>query len=145
MPTRIVVEAEIRYTENRDKVIKAIKNLVDISSFTTIPSPRGEKAIGESSSLEALLPLHQAIRVEKILDTVRSVLKKNKREDSTHLLFHKQAAFVGKVSIVDSDRESPLGAIKLLIVRDNIDEVIDWLAPPTSRGKPLWEKPMLSP
>lgn len=142
MATKIVVEAEVRFTEDREKVVKAIRNIVDIESIRVVSTNRGELIIGESARLESLLPLYHAIRLERILDAVRSVLKRNKQGDSTYLLLHKQAAFAGKVSIVDSDRESPLGAIRLMITREDIDEVIDWLAPPTSRGKPLWEKPM---
>lgn len=145
MPTRIVVEAEIRLTEDRERVLRAVRNIVSPSSITITSTHRGELLVGEASSLEALLPLYQAIRAERILDAVRSALKKNKHGNSTYLLLHKQAAFAGKVSIVDSDRESPLGAIRLLIIRDDIDEVIDWLAPPTAKGRPLWEKPMPTP
>ncbi|MEM1873878.1 MAG: RNA-binding domain-containing protein [Acidilobaceae archaeon] len=142
MHTKIVVEVEIRLTEDKDKVLRAVKNIVDVETLTTTSTSKGEILVGEASSPRALLPLYQAVRAERILDAVRNALKKNRRENSTHLLLHKQAAYAGRISIVDSDRESPLGAIKLTIIRDNIDEIIDWLAPPTSRGKPIWEKPM---
>ena len=52
---------------------------------------------------------------------------------------HKQAAYVGKISFIDDDRESPLGAITFTIETSDPERLIDWLAPKTSMGKPLWE------
>jgi len=63
-----------------------------------------------------------------------------KRGDMLTLKLHKQSAYAGHISFISYDEESPLGPIILTIVSDKLSEIIDWLAPKTSHGRPLWEK-----
>lgn len=134
------VEAEVRPTESPDKVAKAIKNLFEVELVEVELSEGYRLLVGESGNLESLRKLHQAFRQQRILDSARSYMLKNRRGNSLELKLHKQTAFAGHVSLVTFDEESPLGPIRVLIVSDKIDELVDWLAPPTSQGRPIWEK-----
>jgi hypothetical protein len=42
---------------------------------------------------------------------------------------NKQAAVAGIVVIIEDESESPLGPIRVTIVCDELDNLIDWLAP----------------
>ncbi|MEM1703883.1 MAG: RNA-binding domain-containing protein [Zestosphaera sp.] len=135
------VEVEVRPTESSDKVSRAVKNVLDIDLVEVGLSEGYKLLVGESNSIEALRKLHQYLRQQRILDSARAYMLKNVRGNSLELKLHKQAAFAGHVSLVTYDEESPLGPIRIIVVSDRIGELIDWLAPPTSQGKPLWEKP----
>lgn len=135
------VEAEVRPTESVDKVIRAVRSVVDIDLKVVELSEGYRLVVGESDSIESLRKLHTHLRQERILDAARSYMLRNRKGSSLEIKLHKQAAYAGHISLVTFDEESPLGPIKLLIVSDKIDEIIDWLSPPTAHGKPIWEKP----
>lgn len=135
------VEAEVRPTEDPEKVVKAVKNLLDIE-LKVIELPNEYKLVtGESSNINPLRKLHALLRQERILDAARSYMLRNRRGNSLELKLHKQAAYVGRISLVTYDEESPMGPIRVIIASDKINDIIDWLAPPTSQGRPIWEKP----
>ncbi len=133
------VEAEARPTEDIEKVKKAVGN---VFSGVLRVEERGNGVIivrGESSSPTSLIKLHNLLRIYRILDAARKSLLKGLHGDTIVFKLHKQAAYVGKISFVDSDRESPLGAITFYIETRDPEKLVDWLAPKTSMGKPLWE------
>ncbi len=137
----IRVETEIRPTEDESKVVKAIKNVFMVKHVKIVDVGRGYKlAIAESNDISTLLRLYELLRVQRILDTARNYLMKGLRDNCITFKLNKQAAYSGVVSFVDDDSESQLGAIHVTIVSDKIDEIIDWLTPRTSRGRPLWER-----
>ncbi len=142
MRLEVIVEAEIRPTEDEEKVLKAITNIFDVDKVEILDSGISRVVVASSNNITSLSKLHKALRTERILDTARSVLKKGVKGSTIVFHLHKQAAYVGRISFVDGDHESPLGAIRVTIHYDNPQDLIDWLAPPTSRGKPLWEKEM---
>ncbi len=86
----------------------------------------------------SLILFHEQLRSRKILDTARS----NMHIEMNIITFNinKQAAAAGKVSFPPDDET--LGSIWVEITAKDTDEaqkVIDWLAPPTESGKPLFE------
>ncbi len=137
----IRAEVEIRPTEDENKVIKALKNVVLTDNVRIVEAGRGYKiAIAESSDLTTLLKLYELLRRQRILDTARNVMLKNSRNGILTLQLNKQAAYQGVISFVDSELESQLGAITITITSDKLSEIIDWLAPRTAHGRPLWER-----
>lgn len=139
------IEVEVRPTEDEDKVMKAITNFFDPANVEVVDTGRSKVIIATSNTLACLLKLHRALRAERILDAARGALKKGVQGTMLTFYLHKQAAYMGRLSFVDGDHESPLGAIRVTINYENPHEIIDWLAPPTARGKPLWEKEMPTP
>ena len=73
------------------------------------------------------------IRKQKILDTTRSIMIHGKRGDRTRFFLNTQVAFVGKVSFCEE--KTILGTIKVVIIDDDIDELIDKVAPVTVDGE----------
>jgi Uncharacterized protein conserved in archaea len=142
MKLKVVVETEIRPTEDEERVLRAVTNIFDAEKVEIIDFGASRILVASSNSVSSLLKLHRAFRAERILDAARSVLKRGVRGSTIVFHLHKQAAYMGRVSFVDGDQESPLGAIRVTIHYSNPEDIIDWLAPPTSKGKPLWEKEM---
>ena len=75
----------------------------------------------------------KAARKQKILDTTRSVMIRGKRGDRTRFFLNKQVAFVGKISFCEE--KTILGTIKVLVIDDDIDALIDRVAPVTVDGE----------
>lgn len=138
----IRIESEIRPTESESKVYKAISNLfdVDLCSKRVLELPNLFRLyVIECDNVKVLEKFRQALWRQRILDTARSYMMKKMAGNVVQIKLNKQAAYVGVVSFVDSDSESPLGPINVVISSSKIEELIDWLAPRTSKGKPLWE------
>ena len=142
----IVAEVEVRPTEDEDKVLRALLNVFEPEKIEKVSL--GEKVVirATASSLASLQRLHRLLRAQEILEAARSYMLKSVKGDTVTILLHKQAAYEGKISLLSWDSESPLGPIKITITfRPNVRDVIDWLSPPTSQGKPLYERPMPDP
>ncbi len=140
---KIRVEVEVRPTEDLEKVRKALLNVFEPGEIKVIERSKGYKLIvGESRSYRSLVKIHELIRRERIMDAARSILRKGVIGNMLVFKVNKQAALQGRLSFVESDSESPMGAITFIVETSNPYEVIDWLAPKTSMGKPLWEKDM---
>lgn len=136
-------EAEVRPTEDVEKVLKAVSNLLAFRENETRLEDLGSgfmMLVGESRRVSVLLPLYSLARRDRVLDTLRKYMLSNLSGNAVTLKFHKQTAYAGHISLLTYDDESPLGPITVTIASDKIREVIDWLAPRTRRGVPLWEK-----
>ncbi|MEB3759577.1 MAG: hypothetical protein GSR81_01860 [Desulfurococcales archaeon] len=137
--TRVVVEADIRPTEDQDKVKQAILNFFDPDTIVVEGSDAHKRMVATAYSLKSLEKFRYLLRTERILDAARKVMRKGTRDNKIVFYIHKQAMFNGRISLVSGDHESPLGAIMITIEHPDPRKVIDWLAPPTVRGRPLFE------
>ena len=137
---KIRVEAEIKPTENMEKVRQAILNIIEAEEIKIVEKLGGKYLVAESRSLESLNKLHTLLRKERILDSARKIMKRWSTEENTLFFLNKQAAYMGRISFCMPQGESPLGPIMVEIKGVKSREIIDWLAPPTSKGKPLFER-----
>lgn len=136
----IIVEAEVKATESEEKVKKAILNIFEPESIS-IEKRFGRKYIvAKAESIESLRKLHSLLRRERILDAARKMMKRFSTQNQVIFFLNKQVAYMGHISFCLPERESPLGPIRIEITSSNSRDVINWLAPPTSQGKPLFEK-----
>ncbi len=126
---KIKVETIIKPTEDPVKVRKAVENVFTGEILVTNIGDGYKKVEGFSTSLESLTALYNLIRIEQIIPAARSYLLKGTRGNTIRFMIHKQAAYMRKISFVDSDRESPLGAIKFTIESQDPMRIIDWLTP----------------
>jgi len=131
---KLRVEAEVGATEDQAKVARAIGKIFPLLKL----SREGGKLVGESERVESLGRLHQLLRLQAILDSARKVMREGVRGNSTSFMLHKQAAFVGRVSLAE-EGESPLGPIVVRFEAPDIEHLIDYLAPRTVKGKPVRE------
>lgn len=130
---KLLVEAEIRPTEDPTKVEAAVKNI-----FPTLDlRSDGKSLAGESTEILSLDRLHYLLRVQMILDSARSVMHRRKNGNVVRFMFNKQVAMVGKLSFTEG--ESPLGPIVVTLEAPDIDRLVDYLAPRTKEGRPIRE------
>ena len=130
---RLRVEAEVRPTEDPAKVEEVIKKI-----FPTLQLDRvRDSLVGESAEVEALDRLHQLLRLQMILDSARSAMRRGRQGNIVRFMLNKQVATVAKVSFTDG--ESPLGPIVVTLEAPDIERLIDYLAPRTHEGKPIRE------
>ncbi len=144
---RIEVRCELRPTEDSGKVIRAITNVLDLrdDEIRVVNSGRGTymEVVAVSDRVEALRKLHALLRQDRILDAARKIMLGSLSSSGRIVIkLHKQSAYAGHISFVTYDEESPLGPLKIVIEGDGLNDIVDWLAPKTKDGKPLWELSM---
>lgn len=136
---KIRVETPIYPTEDINKVKKAIENIIPDIDCKIEKTGKKTYLIGEMEGTKGLKLFHRLLRDQKILDTARSILKRSVSGNAIIFYLRKQAAFMGKIHFCDAHAETPLGPIVVQIMTDDPYKVIDWLAPPTRRGQPIFE------
>ena len=92
-----------------------------------------ESDMGIKGTTDNLDRFSKQIRKQKILDTTRSVMLHGKRGDRTRIFLNKQVAFVGKISFCEE--KTILGTMKVVIIDEDIDGLIDKVAPITVDGE----------
>ena len=139
----ITCEAKLNETENENKVRKLLTFLVN-GEIKKEKRSDGTYLVILTSEETALANFYETIRSQRLLDTIRTRMLRNKEYGGmTSLYFNRQALWGGKLSLVDFEDEPPLGPVLLQIVageNEDIDEIIDKLAPKTYRGKELTEE-----
>ncbi len=122
----VTVKAPYLPTEDVEKVKKAILNLFPDSmieaSGGTIEAKTG-----------SLVRFKELIRSYRIIDATRRMLLHGKQGNATTFMVNKQVAFIGKVSYVEE--KLPLGSIEVSIEDDDLDRLIDEVAPVTVNGE----------
>ncbi len=118
---RVRVEAPVHGTESAAKVKRASLNVFPDLTF----AEGGAGLVGVGSSLERLREL---LREQRIRDTARVVLIRNRRGDATRFLLSKQAAYAGRVNF---GAGSPLGDLAVTIEDEDLDALIDRVAEST--------------
>lgn len=130
---KLRVSAEIRVTEDEEKVRRAILNIFPLLGL----SSDGKKLLGESGDVASLQRFRQLLRMQAILDAARAVITRGRKGAKAEFWINKQAAFVGKLSFTDG--ESPLGPIIVELEAEDIERLIDYIAPRTRGGRPVEE------
>ncbi len=125
MPS-IEISCPIYPSEDPEKVREAI-----LKVFPDADLEMSEDDItGTAGSIERF---SKQIRKQKVIDTNMSVLIHGKRGDRTRFFLNKQVAFVGKISFCEE--KTILGTIKVVITDDDLDDLIDKVAPVTVDGE----------
>ena len=120
----VLVSAPVFPSEDAEKVMHAVKNI-----FPTATLERSEDGVNGTADLEYF---SKRIRQQKILDAARSVMRKGRRSGRTVFRLNKQAAFAGKISF--AEERTVLGTITVTVEDEDIDSVIDTVAPVTVDG-----------
>jgi len=126
---RITVETEARPTENVEKVKQAVRNIF-AGDIIVQEQGNGYRLVkGISLTIDALKPLRDLARMQQVEPALKSYLYKYLENNAITLLLHKQAAYAGKLSLIDSEKESPLGPIRITIEGDEgeLNNLIEYL------------------
>jgi predicted RNA binding protein with dsRBD fold (UPF0201 family) len=123
----VTVKAPCLPTEDAAKVKKAILNLFPDSLI----EEEDGTIIAKTGSLGRFKEL---VRSYRILDATRRIMLHGKKGSGTSFMVNKQVAYVGKISYVE-DEKLPLGSIEVSIEDDDLDHLIDEVAPVTVNGE----------
>ena len=139
---KVEVVVEVRHTESRQKVIRALENVFTPKKIEEKHSDVGIILIAYCDGHECLKKLKSAIWRQGIQDAARSVISRGiVAEDTVVFSVNKQAAYAGVVSFVTEPNESPLGPITFTVKTNNPRQFLDWIAPRTYRGRVYYEAP----
>lgn len=126
---RIKVEAKIHPSEDPEKVREAVETLFPELEIKI----SDDYLIGKSKDFEALKTFKNKLGLQAIRDSARREFKKSKEGDSLRFFLNRQAATVHKISF--SGQDTPLGPIEVFIESEDIDDIIDFLAPGKEKRK----------
>ncbi len=125
----VKVFCPVNPSEDPEKVKAAV-----LSIFPDAELEEGGKGFEGTASLDRFSKL---IRRQKILDATRAVMISNIRGNRTRMNLNKQVATVGKVSFADP--RPVLGAIEVSVEDDDIQALIDRVAPVTVDGEEVMQ------
>jgi predicted RNA binding protein with dsRBD fold (UPF0201 family) len=131
----IHIETDVNPTESEEKVKKALTNLFGELDTKTIPLQKGAQIIAQEKGLDTLSIFRNILARDKIRDSARKALREGIRDETVTFYMNKQVAFAGHVSFSESDAESPLGPIKVVIQTSDPMQLLDWLAPRTIKSR----------
>jgi predicted RNA binding protein with dsRBD fold (UPF0201 family) len=125
-------------TEDQERIRKAIENVITSNNFSYETYDYITEIRLSFEGRSNLEWLRNKIYELRIIDAVRARLRFNWNGSETRISLDKQAAYHGKIKLLD-DREElpPLGCIELQLKFDNEDEFEGFLrhfTPPTKEG-----------
>jgi predicted RNA binding protein with dsRBD fold (UPF0201 family) len=126
---KIEVSVPVYPSEDIDKVKQAVSNLLKTPNFNELRIDGVTYLACILEERAELDKLRVLLEKERIRNAARRLLRKNRSNDKLVFFLNKQAAYVGRVSFSEAYGESPLGTIQFEIESDDIDSLIDWLAP----------------
>ncbi|MHA1937158.1 MAG: RNA-binding domain-containing protein [Candidatus Thorarchaeota archaeon] len=133
----VIVRCPIYPTEDIDRVCSALTHL--FASDRSCNENRSGYILLRSNKRSSLDLIQQHIRTIRIIDAVRKRVLSNWDGTKTSVFFDKQAAYYGKLRLVDeTEEEPPLGCVELEITfEDEADfsEFLAWFVPPTRDGR----------
>ena len=136
---QITVRCPIFPTEDLDRVRRAISILFTENDDRHKEQDEMQELILVSSKRDTLEELRQLIHDLRIIDAVRSRINSNWNGVETLIRFDKQAAYTGKLRLVDDSEENPpLGCIEVYVefdTEEKFEKFVTWFAPPTKNGR----------
>jgi predicted RNA binding protein with dsRBD fold (UPF0201 family) len=125
-PIEVKVEAAVNPSEDPQKVIGAIENVIERCS----PEFRyGSRVIGRAAGSESLSIIYEQVRSRSAMGVLRRMLIDNRAGSGTWFLLNKQAATARIAAVIEDEQESPLGPIRVTINCEELDALTDWLVP----------------
>lgn len=137
----VLISCPVYPTEDILRVKRALETIIGPQNITTEKNDEISELVFTSSKRETLNIVRHTIHDLRIIDTARKRLRSNWNGTSTQIYFDKQAAFIGKLRIIDDSTElPPLSAIEISVVfkdKTQFDEFLLWFTPPTKNGRIL--------
>lgn len=126
-------------TEEIQRIEKAIENILGSITLSTSKFDEFTEIYSSITSKDSFARLRQLVHDKRILSAVRVRLLKNLDMFSTFMHFDKQAAYTGKLRLIDNNHENPpLGSIEIRIEFESesqFEEFLDWFSPRTKDGR----------
>ncbi|MFW9965518.1 MAG: RNA-binding domain-containing protein [Candidatus Thorarchaeota archaeon] len=133
----VIFRCPIYPTEDIERVCSALTHLF-VSDSSCHETEDGHLML-RSNKRSSLDLIRQYTHTQRIIDVVRKRVFSNWDGTKTSIFFDKQAAYYGKLRIVDeTEEEPPLGCIELDITFEDetdFNGFLAWFAPPTKDGR----------
>ncbi len=127
MRVRVRVVAELKPTEDPEKVTRALAKLFPTIRFEIKALGQRQVIEGESEELGSLSYLKENLRRRKVRAAAERIMRGFSGEKLVHFMLSKQAAYVGTASLLELDELPEIGWIDVFIETDEPEEVIRWL------------------
>lgn len=124
---RVSIRAEIKPTEDEEKLLRAIRKIFPEVEFKLIDLHGRRFFAGESSEISSLKYVKENWRRRRVRSTAARLLREAARPGVVSMRLSKQAAYVGVASILDFDEEPAIGSIEVEIETSEPEELIKWL------------------
>lgn len=122
----VAASARCYPTEDAERVSRCLLNI--------FPDAELREEDGKVTAIAGgLARFKELIRNHRILDSTRAVLLRGMTDDRITFHLNKQAAFVGKISFAEGN--APLGHIEVVIKGNELEALIDDVAPRTVDGE----------
>lgn len=131
----IIVKTEIKPTEDEEKVKKAIENLFEYETISKVEEGGLKYYLAKANSLKALNRIKESIKKQRIENSARSVIERSLKGNELSFKLNKQAAYMKRVSFVTVEGESSLGAIEVNIKGEDLQKILDYIAPKIEQKK----------
>lgn len=133
------IECPVFPTEETKRVKAAISNLFGNQSFDVISENHHKTLVLISETRSTIDLIRELIYDLQILDVVRARLIRNLESLETNLFLDKQAAYSGRLRIIDETQHQPsLGSIQLkmsFVSQSEFNDFLQWFSPPTEDGQ----------
>jgi predicted RNA binding protein with dsRBD fold (UPF0201 family) len=126
-------------TEEIQRIEEAIENIIGPITLSVSEFDEFTELYSSNINKADFAMLKQLVHDKRILDAVRVRLLKNLDEYTTFMYLDKQAAYTGKIRLLDNTHESPpLGYIEIRFEFESdsqFEEFLDWFSPRTKDGR----------
>lgn len=121
MKCKMTAKARVNPTEDMDKVIQAVSNILKFDELEI-----GEGYIEVTGGIDSLIEFRESLKQRKIRDTAKKIFLKGIEGNSIKFTLNKQAALVSTPNFVEG-KMSGLGDIEIKIETDNTETFIEWM------------------
>jgi len=127
---RVRAEAWLNPSEDASKVMRAMMNVLGgRRAGDVVERVEDHLIVVEASGVQPLFALRDQARYRRVMAALRRLLMENRAGNRTHVYINRQAAYVGRISFIEDEDESPLGPIVLRLESEDLDSLINWLVP----------------
>ncbi|MHA2273271.1 MAG: hypothetical protein ACXACI_15530 [Candidatus Hodarchaeales archaeon] len=83
----------------------------------------------KTENWDDLLYFSELLEKQRVLDAARRMVLDHLSGNTTRFLLNKQAAYVGKINFCETEEESPMGPLFVVLSSEQINELLDRIVP----------------
>jgi hypothetical protein len=129
---KITVKAVVHPTEDKEKVKRVINRLFGNLKLSEEKLEDRLVLVGKGDERKYLERFYILLRSQRILDSAREVLIASRKGNKMVFELNKQAGYMGLINFSEA---SQLGPVEVEIYDEDLEGLINWLAPQTKGGK----------
>lgn len=125
IPFLLQVDAQVHPTEVEKRITAAITNI-----FPNLQLEIHKDWISSrTEDWNDLIHFSDLLEKQRVLDAARNAVLKRLSGHTARFLLNKQAAFVGKINFCETEEESPMGPLFVVLSSERLDDLLDQVIP----------------